>query len=431
MTEKEKFEQQKSQFTKECKWCGIEFQPKRKTKEYCSDKCRAHYNVNKSQQDSSPSVSNDNSSKNEHLEPRSDAQIEGLKGVIEDHSEEINQLPVIGEVAKKLSYVETQLNRAKAQFSAIARELEGMKPLQGGAVVGATIGVITGEEGSGFWAHLFRGAISGVGGYIGQNIVNKQLEKRKLMLQSTLNQWRQQIGKLYKRKAYLERNNEKSNFEIKLPITVAKPTPVTSFEPRSIQTNSKKLMSSSELIRMSFKSLNFKERWKELIGKPAVTFHMVIHGVPGQGKSTFSLLFADYLAKNFGNVLYASSEEGHNKTMKDKCVLNRMDNPNLIIGDFRSPEEILEEVEPNQFHFIVIDSLNDLGMGIEQLKEFREVYSNSALITVSQSTKNGQIRGSQQIVHDCDVEIRVNKGIAMANKNRFGQIGYEFEIFGH
>jgi len=47
MTEKERLEQRRSNFVKNCKWCGTEFKPKRKTKEYCSDKLTFDYNASK------------------------------------------------------------------------------------------------------------------------------------------------------------------------------------------------------------------------------------------------------------------------------------------------------------------------------------------------------------------------------------------------
>lgn len=430
MTEKERLEQRRSQLLKNCKWCGTEFSPKRKTKEYCSDKCRAHYNIHKNEnhysEDKKVEMPSPNNEANSPV--IDDSHLQGLKGVVEDSNSSIVQKK---ENTGALNNLKSEISTTIAALNRAVTEYNEKVSIKGVGIIGGFLGVmLTGKDAS-LQRYVLGGALGVAGGIIGQKLVNEHLENRRVKLKKYIRILRAKIASLYEKEKRLSLARPKpiefsdSFFDSLLKTEKPKPQVIKAapIEP------SKKMVSSSELIRMSFKSLDFKGRWKELVGSPAITFHMVIHGAPGQGKSTFSLLFADYLAKNFGNVLYASSEEGHNKTMKDKCVLNKMDNPNLIIGDFRTPQEILEEVKPNQFHFIVIDSLNDLGMGIDELKEFREVYSNSALITVSQSTKNGQIRGSQQIVHDCDIEIRVNQGIAKANKNRFGRIGYEFEIF--
>jgi hypothetical protein len=39
------------------------------------------------------------------------------------------------------------------------------------------------------------------------------------------------------------------------------------------------------------------------------------------------------------------------------------------------------------------------------------------------------MRGSLEIIDGADVEIKVEKGIATTNKNRFGETGKEFKVF--
>jgi Mg-chelatase subunit ChlI len=47
---------------------------------------------------------------------------------------------------------------------------------------------------------------------------------------------------------------------------------------------------------MDFKVLDSQGEWKEFLGQPSVDFSVAIHGMPGQGKSTFARKFAQYLA---------------------------------------------------------------------------------------------------------------------------------------
>lgn len=193
-------------------------------------------------------------------------------------------------------------------------------------------------------------------------------------------------------------------------------------------TNNDKLVSSRELRNRQYNSFPFTGKWKDFFGLPSYTFHLAVHGKPGEGKSTFCVQFADYLAKRFGKVVYISGEEGLSKTVQDKIINNNIDNPYLIFADIKSFDEIKIEI-PNEYHFIFIDSLDTLRIDAARLKELKEFYPQSAFITISQSTKDGKMRGSQEIVHDTDITAKVENGIAFTTKNRFNARGTEFKVF--
>ena len=190
-----------------------------------------------------------------------------------------------------------------------------------------------------------------------------------------------------------------------------------------------KIKTSIEVGNMEFKALGFFGAWLEFLGLPALDFFMVIHGMPGKGKSTFAVLFALYLAENFGKVIYITAEEGFSKTMQDKLKLNKAFHQDLHIADLRSMEEIITEVNTNRYNFIFIDSLNKLHIDTEDLRKLRKRYQGAALITVSQSTKDSKFRGSLEIVHDCDIAVDVREGIARTTKNRFQETPREFAVF--
>lgn len=212
------------------------------------------------------------------------------------------------------------------------------------------------------------------------------------------------------------------------PITIEKENEEPVERAIAIQSNGK-LISSRELREMNYKCLNFQEKWKAFFGLPAVVFHLAVHGKPGEGKSTFCIQFADYLAKSFGYVVYISGEEGFSKTLRDKVVNNKIDNPHLFFADISSFEQIKNEIETNKFHFIFIDSLDTLRIDAARLRMLREYYPQSAFITISQSTKDGKMRGSQEIIHDADITVKVENGVAMTTKNRFYPRGTEFQVF--
>lgn len=194
-----------------------------------------------------------------------------------------------------------------------------------------------------------------------------------------------------------------------------------------VQTN-EKILSSQQLSEIDYKCLNFQGKWKDFFGQPAVKFHLAVHGKPGEGKSTFCIQFADYLARNFGNVVYISAEEGHSKTLRDKVINNKANkNPYLFFADIRSFDEIKTEIK-NEYHFIFIDSLDTLRIDALKLRELKELYPQSAFITISQSTKDGKMRGSQEIIHDSDITAKVRSGFAVTEKNRFKQSGAELKV---
>lgn len=112
---------------------------------------------------------------------------------------------------------------------------------------------------------------------------------------------------------------------------------------------------------------------------------MIVHGRAGSGKSTFSVQFAFYLAENFGDALYISGEEGFSKTFKDKVVSNEAVSDNLYFADLHSLEEILENVPADRFHFIIVDSLVNLGIEAVGVKRLRDAFKGAAIIAITQS----------------------------------------------
>jgi predicted ATP-dependent serine protease len=180
---------------------------------------------------------------------------------------------------------------------------------------------------------------------------------------------------------------------------------------------------------MEYQALNFTGRWRDFYGQPSVNFHCAIHGMAGQGKSTFAIQFANYLAENFGEVIYISGEEGFSKTMKDKFRNNNTASEHLFLANLCSYQDILNEIKPNIYNFIFIDSLDNMRINAQELKELRKLFINSALITIYQSTKDGKMRGSYEIVHDSDIAVAVSDGVAETVKNRFEEKGRQLKIF--
>lgn len=189
-----------------------------------------------------------------------------------------------------------------------------------------------------------------------------------------------------------------------------------------------KILSAKNMAAIKMKTLKLTGRWESFLGQIQTNFFLVVHGMSGEGKTHFTIQFAKYLAENFGNVLYVSGEEGFAPTFQNKIKSLGAEVPKLFIGDFRTGEELLNEV-PNKYHFIIIDSTNNMEIDPDLMKAIRQRFKQSGFIAVCQSTKDDKIRGSYQIVHDSDITVKVKDGIATTTKNRFKEKGTQFDVF--
>lgn len=196
--------------------------------------------------------------------------------------------------------------------------------------------------------------------------------------------------------------------------------------PNNLETD--KISSMQNVANLKFRLLNFTGKWFEFFGQPQTNFFCVIHGMSGEGKTNFSIQFAKYLAENFGNVLYISGEEGFAPTFQKKIKTLGANIPHLYAADIRTGQELLTDI-PNKYHFIIIDSLNNMGIDPEVMRAIRNKFKQSGIIAICQSTKDGKMRGSYEIVHDSDIAVKVVNGIAITSKNRFKEKNMEFDVF--
>jgi hypothetical protein len=177
------------------------------------------------------------------------------------------------------------------------------------------------------------------------------------------------------------------------------------------------LISSESLLQNDYDVYPFDGKYLELIGEPTTPFACIIFGLPKSGKSIFSIQFADYLGSNFGRVLYIASEEGFSPTLQKKVKDFVKDSSNLDFAPFKTYEEIIAN-DLSPYSFVFIDSLNFAKITVEQLEMLKTDYPAISFITIMQSTKGGNFRGSQEFAHNCDVIVTIQNGIA-TQKGRF------------
>lgn len=223
-----------------------------------------------------------------------------------------------------------------------------------------------------------------------------------------------EIRKIEKIKSELDIYYKRAENELKGILT--KTVVITEEENKNRKINSTDLIiNASEINKMEFDYYLFDDYYKSLIGNPSRSFKMLIYGGAGSGKSTFSMKFASYLAKEHGLTLYNASEEGINLSLQrkvkelgvvsDKLKLSAVKDLNSIIG-------LLD-----QFKFIFLDSATDMNITDEDYAKIMKL--NVAIITIAHATKSGDYKGNSSLGHDPDIIIEIDNYKATVHKTRF------------
>ncbi|WP_291727520.1 hypothetical protein [Bernardetia sp.] len=148
-----------------------------------------------------------------------------------------------------------------------------------------------------------------------------------------------------------------------------------------------------------------------------------IYGLPKMGKSTLLIDFANDLAEH-GKVLYASPEE----MIDNKTLADTLNDRIMRVGRHHNVHytKDFEGLNLDDYDFIIIDSINKMRWKLDDFVRFIEENKNKGLWFVSQVTKGGVFRGSQELTHEVDVIVNVtDKGIAEVD-GRFGTGTYNF-----
>jgi archaellum biogenesis ATPase FlaH len=173
------------------------------------------------------------------------------------------------------------------------------------------------------------------------------------------------------------------------------------------------VLTAEEMANRELDLLPFFSFWHSLFGSPARNFTMMLHGEPHNGKTIFLLKFAQFLS-GFGNVLYVSSEEFASPTMTNK--VNEFLNPLPKRLHFA---ENLKDPNLSLYQFVILDSVNDLGLKINEYKEMRKEHPDTAFIFILQHTKAGDFRGGKDWEHIAEIAGEVHKGVVTISKNRY------------
>lgn len=180
---------------------------------------------------------------------------------------------------------------------------------------------------------------------------------------------------------------------------------------------SQKVIPLESLKSKKFKTLDFSGKWKDLMGTPEANFSVMVYGKPGHGKSYFTLELSQYLAHNFGTVLFNSSEEGYSLSLQNK--IKNFDMTNIYLGDAKDINSLQFLLTQSPYKFVVIDSINHMGIKPKDLRKLRGLHPDKGFICILQSIKNGDFKGANEFEHDVDISIKIDKRVAESGKTRY------------
>ena len=92
-----------------------------------------------------------------------------------------------------------------------------------------------------------------------------------------------------------------------------------------------------------------------------------------------------------------------------------------------SKANILKEAKG--YDFIVIDSINNANITPEELDAIKKQRSDLSIIAIMQNTKGGKFKGSNQFLHDADIHIILENGVAKQVKSRYSEGREEIQVW--
>lgn len=185
----------------------------------------------------------------------------------------------------------------------------------------------------------------------------------------------------------------------------------------------KRAISITELEATKFKELAFDGKWKDALGCPELSGTILIYGPPKNGKTYFSLQFAQYLTR-FGRVAYDALEMGTGAGLK-KAVreigFNEEEKKRIVLLDREPISELEKRLKKKKSPSIAfVDSLQYTGLSYRQYIEFKERFRNKLLVFISHADGK-QPRGevARSVQYDADIIIRV-EGFKAFPAGRYG-----------
>lgn len=88
----------------------------------------------------------------------------------------------------------------------------------------------------------------------------------------------------------------------------------------------------------------------------------------------------------------------------------------------------LTDVDLSHYKLLILDSVNDAGLTLENYKELRHQYPDLAIILILQKNKKGEFKGGKDWEHEVEIfgnlyKNEEGKRLINITKNRYGVLG--------
>ena len=189
------------------------------------------------------------------------------------------------------------------------------------------------------------------------------------------------------------------------------------------------IIRANDILKERYDMLKLSAMFKSIMGNLPATkqWTMLLHGIAGGGKSTYSLLVAKELS-NFGNVLYGNFEEAIGCTLQAKLKLTKLENNRKIhFIEPNTEDEFWKLLNTKAYKYAVVDSLSHIAKQEKQVGVFWDKlkeHPNTSFIFICHAlkSKDGKsetnYRGASTLEHIVDIKQRVVDGIVWNDKNR-------------
>ncbi len=193
---------------------------------------------------------------------------------------------------------------------------------------------------------------------------------------------------------------------------------------REFLENKQLIISADDIIKLKFRTIELRGRWRSLIGRPSHNFHKIIYGPAKSGRTTFALKFANHL-KEFGSVVFFAVYEKISLSIQKKLIENNISG--IDLSRAKNLMEIDFVISKGNYDFVFIDSARHAHITVDDIDEMRTKYQKTSFITIFQASESDNLRLIETFKQRSDIFVKVDKGIAKA-RGRYNPYG-EMEIF--
>ena len=176
-----------------------------------------------------------------------------------------------------------------------------------------------------------------------------------------------------------------------------------------------------------FDVYDFEDEWKASFAYPEKNYKMLVYGDSGNGKTSFCVKLAKYMAQ-FTRVYYNSFEEGISKSLQDALVRENMMEVQgrVMFGDKESLDEMIQRLsQRNSPRCVIIDSRDYMDLTTAQYKKLVETFKTKSFI-VTAWARNGKPKGeyAKAIEYMSDIKVYVDNYVAQPRCRYGGNVPF-------